>query len=132
MITTGGCCSFSVQEKPRPETSGIPNVRKNSGETTARVTGNSPSGWGPSPGSETVSFQPLTPASRERLDVATAADFSALVTGYSDKTVAGTSDAVTGLTAGTTYYYRVRAFSPAQASSNSSTVTVLECMLQST
>ncbi len=43
-----------------------------------------------------------------RLDVSTASDFSAPITG-SPFTVSGTSKSITGLTAGTTYYYRVSA-----------------------
>ena len=44
-----------------------------------------------------------------RLDVSTSPTFASFVTGYNGLTVAGTSQSVTGLTAGTTYYYRVRA-----------------------
>ncbi|RYE17071.1 MAG: hypothetical protein EOP51_24595, partial [Sphingobacteriales bacterium] len=46
------------------------------------------------------------------------------VAGYEAKGVIGTSDAVTGLTQGTTYYYRVRAVSPNSTSANSNTITV--------
>lgn len=43
------------------------------------------------------------------LDVSTDADFTQLVTGYSNKVVTGTSYAVSGLNPLTTYYYRIKA-----------------------
>ncbi len=46
-----------------------------------------------------------------RLDVSTASDFSTIITGYNDLDVGNvTSYAVTGLSGGTTYYFRVRAY----------------------
>ena len=59
-----------------------------------------------------------------RLDVSTASTFTTFVTGYNNKTVAGTSDSVTGLTGSTTYYYRVRSVNASGTSANSNTVTV--------
>ena len=44
--------------------------------------------------------------------------------GYSNRAVAGTSQSVTGLTAGATYYFRVRATNTAGASANSSVASV--------
>ncbi|MFY8187349.1 MAG: cadherin-like beta sandwich domain-containing protein [Flavobacterium sp.] len=44
-----------------------------------------------------------------RLDVSTSADFSSFVSGYNGLTVNGTSQIVSGLTSGVTYFYRVRA-----------------------
>ncbi|MFP9113171.1 chitobiase/beta-hexosaminidase C-terminal domain-containing protein [Flavobacterium sp. RHBU_3] len=46
------------------------------------------------------------------------------VSGYENKTVSGTSDAVTGLEDNTTYYYRVRAYSTNNTSVNSNTIAV--------
>ena len=46
------------------------------------------------------------------------------VAGYSNRTVAGTSQSVTGLTAGATYYFRVRATNAAGPGANSSVANV--------
>ena len=48
-----------------------------------------------------------------------------MLTGYENKTVAALTDAVTGLTAGQTYYYRVRAVNTGGTSGNSNTITVV-------
>jgi len=59
------------------------------------------------------------------LDVATDAAFTALVDGYSNKDVGNvTAFNVTGLTAGTAYYYRVRAINVHGTSESSNTVTL--------
>jgi len=63
-------------------------------------------------------------ATSYRLDVSTSSGFATYVTGYQDLTVAGTSQAVSGLTAETAYHYRVRAVNAAGTSGNSNTITV--------
>ncbi|MFT3885438.1 MAG: lamin tail domain-containing protein [Flavobacteriales bacterium] len=50
-----------------------------------------------------------------------------LVSGYNNLAVAGTSQAVTGLTTGTTYYYRVRAVGGACTTANSNTISAVPC-----
>ncbi len=55
------------------------------------------------------------------LDVATDAGFTSMVSGYPLAGIASTSSAVSGLTAGSTYYYRVRGVDVGGTSSNSNT-----------
>lgn len=59
------------------------------------------------------------------IDVSTTKTFSSLVPGYNNKSVGNVlSSAVTGLTAGTTYYYRVRAANAGGTSENSNIITI--------
>lgn len=73
----------------------------------------------------TANWAAATGAVDYRLDVATDLGFTSILSSYNNLTVAGTSASVTGLSAATTYYYRVRATNGTGASSNSSPVTVL-------
>lgn len=59
------------------------------------------------------------------LDVSVSNVFATFVTGYNNKNVGNvTTSPVTGLTSGTTYYYRVRGFSSSTTSGNSNMITV--------
>ncbi|MCK6617497.1 MAG: hypothetical protein L6Q51_07610 [Cyclobacteriaceae bacterium] len=69
----------------------------------------------------TANWNSVTGAANYQLDVSSD-NFSTFVSGYNAKTVTGTSDAVTGLTAGTTYQYRVRAANASGQSVNSNTI----------
>ena len=64
----------------------------------------------PSSSSFTVSWNASAGAGGYFLDVSTASDFSTFVTGYTNKELGNvTSNSVTGLSGGTTYYARVKA-----------------------
>lgn len=64
-------------------------------------------------------------ATSYRLDISTNSSFSSYVSGYDNLTVSGTSTTVSGLTANTTYYFRVRAVNGTGTSANSATGTAL-------
>lgn len=55
-------------------------------------------------------------------DIAVTTQQNLFVTGYNNRTVSGTSEEVTGLTAGTDYYYRVRAVNGITTSANSNSI----------
>jgi hypothetical protein len=59
-----------------------------------------------------------------QLDVATDSGFSSMAPGHSNLPVSGTSKAVTGLSPGKPYYYRVRAQNAGGVGTNSNTITV--------
>jgi hypothetical protein len=61
-------------------------------------------------------------ATEYRLDVATDSLFGAFVSGYQDRVVSELSDTVWGLTASSTYYYRVRGVNAGGTSGNSNII----------
>ena len=67
----------------------------------------------------TVTWSATLSATSYRLDVDDSSDFSSPESGYNDLTVSGTSQAITGLAADTTYYVRVRAANPAGTGASS-------------
>lgn len=73
----------------------------------------------------TANWSATTGASDYRLDVSTDPSFSFSVGSYNNLTVAGTSQSVTGLNPGTSYYYRVRASNTSGSSANSGPISVL-------
>jgi hypothetical protein len=73
----------------------------------------------------TANWTGVSGASGYRLDVAADGAFTSFVTGYNDLDVGNAgSYPVTGLSSGTPYYYRVRAYNAAGTSINSNTVYV--------
>jgi len=107
--------SFSTKDKTL--------VRNES--VTGGVTVNPASGF-PSLGTE---WDQYSLGNEDHLDVHTFAGGGSsaqdYIPGYSNRTVAGTSQSVTGLTAEATYYFRVRAASSGGTSVNSSTASVM-------
>ena len=73
----------------------------------------------------TAQWNSSTNATDYKLDVSTTNSFSSLLSGYADLSVGNvTSYNVTGLSALSTYYYRVRAIGAGGTSANSSVITV--------
>ena len=73
----------------------------------------------------TANWTSVPTATGYRVDVSTSNTFSSFVAGYNDFFSSSTSAIITGLSSGTTYYYRVRTINPSGASSNSSVINVL-------
>ena len=73
----------------------------------------------------TANWKLLTGATSYKLDVATDVAFTSYVTGYQNKSVTGTSQAVnSGLVSSTLYFYRVRATDKGGVARTSNVVTV--------
>ena len=73
----------------------------------------------------TANWTSVAGAASYRLDVATNSTFTTFVSGFKNKAVSGTSQAISSLDPGITYYYRVRALSASgDLSLNSNTITV--------
>jgi photosystem II stability/assembly factor-like uncharacterized protein len=73
----------------------------------------------------TANWSAITGAADYRIDVSSDPSFSFVVGSYNNQTVAGTSLSVTGLNAGTNYYYRVRAVNVSGSSASSGPINVL-------
>ncbi len=71
----------------------------------------------------TANWNAASGATSYRLDVSTSNSFGTMLSGYNNLTVSSTSQAVSGLNASTSYYYRVRAYNANGTSSNSGTIT---------
>jgi RHS repeat-associated protein len=73
----------------------------------------------------TAHWGSVSNATGYRFDVSTSSTFASYVTGYQNLDVGNvTSRAVSGLVAGTTYYYRVRAYNGGGTSGNSNVISV--------
>lgn len=92
----------------------LPDAPESAAATGIGATGFT-ANWEAVSGTEAVTY---------RLDVATNSGFTSYVTGYQNRSVTGTSRAVTGLNPGQPYWYRVRAVNATGTSANSDSINV--------
>ncbi len=107
-----GTVSITLQSAPVPT---APTISPATSITATSFVAN----WGSSPVAD--SYQ---------LDVSTSGSFDTFVTGYNNLLVNGTSQIVSGLTGGGTFYYRVRAVNSTGVSANSETSPPVEVYLR--
>jgi len=102
---------------------GISNNSQYIGRTTASAMPNQPTASSVTTSGFTLNWNPVPNANQYRLDIATNSSFTNFVPGYNDKAVSTNSETVTGLSANTTYYIRVRSANVTSSPSrNSSTL----------
>ncbi len=77
----------------------------------------------------TANWSSVSGAISYRLDVSTSSTFASFISGYNNVSVSGTSKSVTGLSANTVYYYRVRAVKVLGGTTGSSNVISVSTLL---
>lgn len=123
-ISAGGTYSWRVRAN------GVNANSSFSAGTTVTMVPPAPSGLsasGHTTSSLTLNWSAATGASGYRLDVATNSSFSPMLAGFNDLSVSSTSRALASLSAGTTYYYRVRAENGSGTSGSTQANTITIC-----